>query len=275
MRFLRKPIWLLLGLIGVVALGAIVIVANSGPAGNDPVASGPLVSVSVSDQSLTLDCRGVFRKAVRDLTDTDWTAEDGAYEVRFVIGEIPELEGQPADTDIDATAVLDELAAGSPGSRRIASSNPDWTVAHKTENRMVLTNTGGGMIFARRTDAGWQARSKDSDAPCRVQSEGSMLRWAPSRNVEADAAQLEVVVEASCGDPVVEVFSAVTIGEDAVIMTISGHYQDDGEWGCTTGSVRKVVVDIGEPIGERDLFNGNEFPPSRVPDGLVGLPVGL
>ncbi len=242
--------WPLLVLI--VLAGTIVIVANS---------ADPLASVSVSDQDLTLECNRNIRQAVSDLTGTDVTADYAAYggrTARFVIDEIPELTGEPAGADPDATAVLDEIE-----STGIVSGN--WIVAHKTKRRMVLTSTAGGLIFATRTGDDWQLRREYREAPCGVRSEGIPLAWGPARTVKSTDTQLEVLVADDCGDQVIEAFSAVTIGEESVIVTISGYYpRNSDELGCTHTSGRKVVVDLGEPIGERDLFNGSDFPPRRI-----------
>ena len=240
----------------------------------------------VSDEPLSIVCESPaaaenIRAVSAGRMDEALFPDQGSFShegsvIRFV-DHVPELHitGQDAGTDADAVAVLDKVATNK---RFGGYTDQEFIVASKTDGRMMLVGARSGVfVIAERAKKKWVPRFRESSLPCRVRAGpyDETLFWRLLRSVEPDDSQLSIGVSDYC-NPVRRLFSAVTLGKESVIVTVfanplppprpTDEPYDPGF--CTKD--RAVVVDLGEPIGDRVLVDGSWFPP-RQPFSADGI----
>jgi hypothetical protein len=197
-------------------------------------------------------------------------ANCGAAEIP--VGASPVLPDQPLDAE--ALEALDSMrvAVGAEGGIIDAY---DWAVADRTEETLILFGTSvnpvppgappyADILFRMEggewVPAGWGQCNIIVAAP-----DFGNASWV--LDLEPDPGSTELFVQANerdcaSGQPPVgrEVLPVVIAGDDRVTITVLVEPVQGGA-NCPSNPWFPLVIDLGEPLGDRTLFDGSRIPP--------------
>jgi hypothetical protein len=151
----------------------------------------------------------------------------------------------------------------------------DWAIAERSADRLVLFGMAtsadvaaevpyGDMVLVR-TDDGWRP---EGWGQCHIQVRSDVngnAVWVLDAEPDAHASQLSVLInerECANGEPPIgrEIIPVVVMGEDLVTITVLVEPVSGGA-SCPSNPWHPITIDLGEPLGNRQLRDGSTIPP--------------
>jgi hypothetical protein len=196
--------------------------------------------------------------------------------VELPVAASPVLPTDPLDAD--ASAALESVRDVAAGEAAFFDEY-EWFVADRAPERLVLFGVSlrslppnvppyADASFRREADA-WVP---DGWGQCRIEVEApgfGNAAWVLDAEPDPQSAELFVTInERTCasGQPPVgrQVVPVVVAAADRVTITVLVEPVAGGA-DCPTNPWFPVVVDLGEPLGDRPLFDGSAIPPLERP----------
>jgi hypothetical protein len=183
---------------------------------------------------------------------------DGPVDEDLVLEPIPDDVKQSLDEEIERIGAED-IGTDVVQWFLVSRTGEEISIGHKRPNGDADSYTEGHL---RLTDQGWRGGGW---GPCEVRfgaDERQSLRWTLETTVDPNDPVISLLAtEQSCGsDPPLETYSIqpllVSTSERMTIVLVARLPSDPDEGSCREAQPQWIEIDLGEPLGDRELHDG-------------------